>query len=872
MLKEKLYAEYLAMHDAYRRKHKKIDELQDQIFALKNEQRATSNKIKEEKQDAINRLLQDQSTCQNRLFKVQNESKSSEVLRSVDETKYNMMCGLHSHIEALEQEKKDKRKAIQDNRKNEKKHLEANITACEKNLRALEGNQIIKKQVDFNEDELRKKLEATKKTLLNERDNAFKSSIKKIKDDLDSLDARYQAELDKAKAEIEEDAYLKDLHTSISEMRDNNTLPNLIDEGLQEPVGLIIERKGFETTNAVINCARRAKPIDELSSFAPSWLIPCITFGLPVLAGIIPLLIFIFTGISLPFVASATNAVANFLFHLLVTVVVAAVVYGIVGALFQRKVLGGFLSVASIAICFFTVWERSIHLPYAVLNVTEWIVKIIICLLVAVGVFFLLTGPSLDIKLAKLLMKFGPLKRKASAARDEAVAEHKDSYVVLLQYDMVLTLTVNAQKAKEKDRLTQELATQESIQEAEMKKFTDEQSSLVESQMNKSKREAEQKRSELAAQKQALMADQDACMEELSRYQTALVSFNDETQRLLAENDATYAESIQRDKQRIKEIEKELSLNMNDLAVQLSEELAAYEQRMADLDAQYESTHLAAMNVVDAKIKEIQDAIAQYESEFKDDVDAMDQLLKTITGDTVKPEEARGVLSNYLYLANKQEGTEPVVLQQIKHDKKPIVFLYDNDDNLDDVSSFIYDFVKSTVMGLYTINPMTIMDVVIMELVTHGRKFAKMNSGIDLVRISDDIKSLSDEIQQSMNDIARQGKSLDALNIDKFEKEGRNANEKYTKYKIVSFVVPREADAVNTNFLTSSLWGALVDGKENGFVPIFYISYQDWRDTFDDENKLNSQFIKQLKHTIGNSNGLVYKIDTKNISIKEVRN
>ena len=93
---------------------------------------------------------------------------------------------------------------------------------------------------------------------------------------------------------------------------------------------------------------------------------------------------------------------------------------------------------------------------------------------------------------------------------------------------------------------------------------------------------------------------------------------------------------------------------------------------------------------------------------------------------------------------------------------------------------------------------------------------------------------------------------------------------KYFKYKIAEFIVPEEAAAQNTNFFDSDLWGTLGDGRENGFIPIFYISYDDWKNTFDDDSKLNSKFILQLKNAIGSTNGSVFKIDTEKITIENM--
>jgi len=94
---------------------------------------------------------------------------------------------------------------------------------------------------------------------------------------------------------------------------------------------------------------------------------------------------------------------------------------------------------------------------------------------------------------------------------------------------------------------------------------------------------------------------------------------------------------------------------------------------------------------------------------------------------------------------------------------------------------------------------------------------------------------------------------------------------KYKKYKIVQFVVPEEEAVQETNIFDANNWNNLVESERYGFLPIFFINYKDWANTFDDENRLNSKFIRHLKNVLGDEAN-TYKItneDIKRITFKK---
>lgn len=264
------------------------------------------------------------------------------------------------------------------------------------------------------------------------------------------------------------------------------------------------------------------------------------------------------------------------------------------------------------------------------------------------------------------------------------------------------------------------------------------------------------------------------------------------------------------------------------------------------------------------KINEVLVEITKKNSEFESDLKVIHDIFDRINNNTVGFDESKGVLSNYIYLFNENSSDDPKSLVSIKHDKKPIVFLYDIEDSTN-ISAALFEFMKAVLAGFLTINANDAFDVIVTDPVSKARKFEQMTR---FLSIENDIKKLSYMIQNSMRNVAKEGIHIDDHNR-KMNKDGED-KVKYFKYKIVEFIVPEEAAAQNTNFFDSDLWGTLGDGKENGFIPIFYINYSDWKNTFDNDSKLNSKFILQLKNAIGSSNGSVYKIDPENITIEKV--
>ena len=224
------------------------------------------------------------------------------------------------------------------------------------------------------------------------------------------------------------------------------------------------------------------------------------------------------------------------------------------------------------------------------------------------------------------------------------------------------------------------------------------------------------------------------------------------------------------------------------------------------------------------------------------------------------------ILSDYICLFNENPNANPVKIYEVKHDKKPIVFLYDIEESTN-ITQSLFNFMRAVLAGFYIMNSKDVLEVIIADPVSKGRKF-EQQAEQKLLSIQNDIRLLSESVDASMRKVSATGFHIDDYNRKMYD-EGED-KVKYFKYKIVEFIDPEESADQNTNFFDSDLWGTLGDGSSEGFIPIFYISYRDWVDTMSEESKLNSKFIRLLKDAIGKNNGQVFKIDVDNVSIAKV--
>ncbi len=309
------------------------------------------------------------------------------------------------------------------------------------------------------------------------------------------------------------------------------------------------------------------------------------------------------------------------------------------------------------------------------------------------------------------------------------------------------------------------------------------------------------------------------------------------------------------------------------------EELARGKRELEQLQVEFQQVQgeikQGSINL-EKQLQAAEQKIGELAAIQKSAVETMGQILEDSKHQTVTKRES--VLSDSIYLIENHDKKSLPRIYPIDHYKKPIVFLYDIP-TTNNVANELYPFVVSVIQAFSLANfdliaefRNKVFEMTIMDPVTRGRKFLPLKSVF--IRVPDeddniDIPALTRIITADTRKVAATGKGIDELN--RLMLENDEDISKFGKYNIVHFLVPDESSPSNANFLNAELWGSLGDGHENGFLPIFYINYRDFKNTLDDNSRNKSLFVKNLLHSIGKDSNNIFRIDIKNCSIaKEI--
>ncbi len=862
MLKEKLYSEYQKRYDEYKEKHEKVEALQVDVENIQTEGQRKKSNIEAQKRSELKKLSDKKKELERQLASVKKDGTNSFVVKDYSESKLRDIEKIESRLCFLEQEKKDELKKLQRRKQEAVSGLEADKDLCQRRLNDLmdggDGSSFVKQ---FDEGQLRQKLAKDKEREVAKLSSQYDTLVSQTQSSLQNIDGEYDGLLQRELSYVENNPNLCELFSGLNAKAVSNELPQVITDVMSESTTDVIQRNGINGGQKLAQMANYVTPLDDLSSYTPEWLIKLVNVGFPSIVAVGILLFFIFAGTHLGFVVMTTNAVVTFLFWLVGAAIVGGIGYGITEAKWGKGISGGIIGTI---LGFWIVTHWSITLPYGVTNVVEWIIKGLICLVVGIGLYFLNNCTGVGKAFISIGMKIGFIKKAALLQQGYAIQENADSYYVLIRYREIIEQIVNENKQSRYAHLTNELERLQgekvSAVDALSKKIDRETERTVSSE----RASAEASRKKYEQQQMDLIQMQDECMLELSGYdgriQEKIVEFDEKISKSISSYDKKIAEA----KEKIQHLKSGLVSDKDSLQAQLESDIFDCIADAKKKTEQYDQKIVSCEQEYEQRIKIVNENIDKLNAEFAGDLAEIHDVFDNINNNTVGFEESQGVLSDYLYIYNENSTEDPKSVIEIKHDKKPIVFLYDLDDTTN-VSASLFNFMKAVLAGFYTINANAAFDVIVTDPVSKARKFEQMTK---FLTIENDIKKLSDAIQNSMRKVAKEG-----MHIDKYNRKMASDGEdkvKYLKYKIAEFIVPEESAAQNTNFFDSDLWGTLGDGKENGFIPIFYISYSDWRNTFDDDSKLNSKFILQLKNAIGSSNGAVFKIDAENITIEKV--
>lgn len=862
MLKEKLYLEYQERYKEYKEKHKKVEELRRDVVNIQTEGERKKSEIETQKKNELSKLSSKKKVLERQLASVKKDGTNSVVVKEYSEAKLRDIEKTEGGLRSLEQEKNDELKKLRRKKKESISGLESDKDLCQRRLDDLmsggDGSAFVKQ---FDEGQLRQKLAKSKELEIAKLSRQYDTSISQTQGFLAGIDSEYAGALQKELSYIENDLNLCDLYAGLNMKAGNNELPQVITDVLTESTSDVIQRNGINGGQRLAQVASNVIPLDDLKRYTPEWLIKLVNIGFPSIVGVGVLLFFIFSGMHFRFVATTTNAVVSFLLWLVGAAIVGGIGYGITEAKWGKGIIGGIICAI---LGFWIAMHWSITLPYGVTNVVEWIIKGLICLAVGIGLYFLNTCTGVGGAFVSIGMKLGFIKKAALIQQGYAIQENADSYYVLIRYREIIEQLVSENKQRRYSYLTSEL-----------ERLKEEKTSAVDSLAKKIDRETEQNvsnerasaeasRKKYEQQQMNLIQMQDECMLELSGYDGRIQDKTAEYDEKISKTTVSYDKKIADAKEKLQRLKSGLTSDKDSLLAQLEQDIAKCDSDKKEKTEQYDQKIVECVQVYESSIKDVNDDIERMNEEFAIDLSEIHRVFDNINNNTVGFDESQGVLSDYLYIYNENSDEDPKSVIKIKHDKKPIVFLYDLEDKTN-VSASLFEFMKAVLAGIYTINANDAFDVIVTDPVSKARRFEQMTK---FLTIENDIKKLSDIVQNSMRKVAKEG-----MHIDEHNRKMSSAGEdkvKYFKYKIAEFIVPEEAAAQNTNFFDSDLWGTLGDGRENGFIPIFYISYDDWKNTFDDDSKLNSKFILQLKNAIGSTNGSVFKIDTEKITIESI--
>ncbi|WP_461810949.1 hypothetical protein [Faecalimonas sp.] len=866
MLKEKKYSEYQKRYEEYKKKRKDVERLEENVEQLNREKIEKSASIEREKREKLSEITQRKKDNEDKLASAKKSGVDSTVVKEYSDKKLREIDLLNAEVHSLEKKKADELKKLQDRKKHAIKSLEADKELCQKRLNDVmnggDGGVFVK---TFDEVKFRQQLVKNKESEVSKLTSQYNASIESIQKSIQNIDAQYAAILKRELFYVEGDSQLNDAYSNLSARQITDELPQVLLYALQEPVDSVIERKGLNSGQEVGQVARKASSLDDLSMYMPQWLVKLVEIGFPCIIGGGLLLFFIFSGVRWGFVATATNAIVTFLFGVLCTAIGFGIPYGILTAV-KGKIVGIIGGVIGGIIGVLIAIDWGITLPTGITNVVEWLSKVIVCVAVLIGFYFLNKCTGVGSGLMNLGMKIGFVRKAALVKQGYVIQENIDSYYCLLKYSEIIGSIVDGNKARQSSYLNSELSRLQTEKIVEIKQLASKIDADIEKKIVSEKNEAETSRKKYERSQQNLIQIQDECMIELSGYDERISDESASYDENVARTKASYEKRIVKTKEKLEKLKESLTLDKDTLIAQLQSDIRRCQEEYSSEEQNYSEKKIDSEASYDQQISKCLTSIDQKNSELASELDVIHNVFHDIYNNTVGFEESKGVLSDYIYLYNEKSKDEPRRLIPIRHDKKPIVFLYDLQDTTN-VSTSLYEFMMSVLTGLYAINANDTFSVIVTDPVSKARKFEPMAQK-RLLTIQNEIRDLSKLIQNSMRNVSQKGMHIDDYNRKMSAEEEDKV--KYLKYKIVEFIVPEEAAAQNTNFFDSDLWGTLGDGKENGFFPIFFISYSDWRNTFDDDSKLNSKFILQLKNAIGSSNGSVFKIDTENITIEKI--
>ena len=866
MLKEKLYVEYQNRYKDYIAARENVDRLKSEAESIRREGVRERKNI-ERKRAEIERQLDS----------VKKDGAKSPVFQEQSKGKIREIKSIEERIDGLKKEKKTELKNLEAEKKEIIDDLALDKELCQKRLDDLmnggDGGGFVK---IFDENQLRTKLIREKEQEVGKLSARYDTAIAEAQDALQNIDSKYSGILQRELSYVENDEKLQFVYSGLSAKMSANELPAVISDSLAESVEGVITRQGLNDGQSVAKLSSLAGALDDLKQYTPKWLINLVICGFPAIAGVVMLLIFIFSGIRLSFVATAANVIVTFLFRILCAVLGFGIVYGILGAVARKKagIIGGVLA----GIIFFVIsLNRTIMLPYGVTNAVEWLVKFIICLALGIGIFFLNSGTRVGDFLVSLGMKLGFIKKAALERQGYAIQENVDSYCALIRYREIIETIVEVHKQQQYSTIRNEMSRLKAERKTSVAELTGRMDQDIERTVARERADADASRKKYEQSQMNLIQKQDAAMLELSEYDGKIAAATDKLDKKIIAATENFDKKITDNQEKLRKLKGSITSDKDILIKQLEQDISDCDDEMRNSIEKY--FNMAAEK--EGESRELQEELAE---EF----DAIYKLfMKIYRAGSPELEETEGVVSDKFYIfdgkevANLQEEIKkapdrtgsltPIRLYEIRHKKNPIVFLYDSMDS-SKIATELHDFMDAINIGLYTINCNKIYELYITDPLSKGINF-KDQEERGRLHIVDDIRELYEIISDSMNFVASKGHqlSIDDLNR-KLIRDGNDEEDinKFGKYRVVQFIVPEEDSNQTTDFFTNDIWTKFETCKKHGFLPIFYIKRTDWDAALNNHEKFNSKFISKLNKALGSDKDQknIYSINMQRIAIE----
>ncbi|MBE7010274.1 MAG: hypothetical protein E7418_02145 [Ruminococcaceae bacterium] len=874
MLKEKLYKEYLEKYDAYRNMHRKVDAYEQEKLNIDCEFDDMERSAQEKFQKEMNRLSNERDLLHKKLKELREGHGNPEVVKKYNSDKFQEISACEKEVQQWEKERDEqtqKLKALKDAELFELSQARKN---CQESLDDLQSQSTGGEGVTtFSEEKFRQSLLEQQRKEREQTQKDYDTSIAELKQQLDDMDAQYETKLKDELARFTVDMYAMDTYDHLMEKREKNELPAVLCDALDEDIASFVDRREITTGKEVDELTNMASSLTHLEGFAPSWLKFVLKAGLPILAGLALLALFLFGGINFGFVGVAANWIVTVLFWALCAVVGFGVFYAIGSWLLHwgtglSIVAGAVGVIVALAIGL----DHFIYLPSGFLHGLELIIKVLLGGAFGGILYSILNIDSIEERVFNGAAKIGFIKKICLKHQGDWLQSNVDGYYALMNYKELVPYLLEREKSEITEDLKNRLDALMAEKEEKLSTIERQHKADLESKVSAEKTAAESSRKQHEKQQMELFMAQDKCMMELAGYDEKMKAVTKKYEDRIDLVKADFSNRIKSHKEKIKELKAGASLGIDQLIEECISRDAGIEQMQQNLREANEAEMCEIAARRSEKHQQIDEEIAALNRSFEPAVKELSSLFTTIAvpsaENLVGLEESRGQLSDKIYLCHSKGNENPKRFHELRHNKKPIIFLYDTMETTK-ISSLLSEFMMEIFTAFLMINARQVLDLSVIEL-TGGTSFYR-NSYIQVVE-KEGIKKLFDDIATLRKEIASSqtaNGSLDEFN--QYIYDSGEDKSKYKKYKIVQFVVPEEEAVQETNIFDANNWNNLVESERYGFLPIFFINYKDWANTFDDENRLNSKFIRHLKNVLGDEAN-TYKItneDIKRITFKK---